>query len=499
MWGSILVGDDYDVPFDVTGLDIDIMEICGQLAQHPLLKSPPPQQGQSIMGAPNASENPATMSQGAGELTPQQTPKDLPGQESNEQKRIKELAGQLTQKPEQKLASESSIGWFDSIGRSAESIVKDLKMARRDNKVVKEDIDDLINAVRLMKRMEIDSTLQGLSWADTHYDTIKALGLSDRNLQSLQRYGETRKSSLLRACLEYEAATERIDTLTSNMDDWTSMEKQAWVESHNDRDAAKKSWSACLHSLDSLNKSEMTWLELASQELELHGTMETRTIVSNMIEKGQPVKKLTVNKLGALMKTYGDEIGIIKGVRRGEWMMRKRDGSLIIKDPWAYAAGFIDADGYITITKRGEPRVGLVATGERGRIHCEQLAKTLDCGVLQLDLKVYKDAQRSQHRLQFYSKNDITKILKGILPHLQLKKGQAKSVLEYLTTPHKGDIAKQRRNQLEKLVKWDNWSDKKADELLNEWGITEGDIESWRDPTLMRLAVDAERLTEAIL
>ena len=123
MWGSILVGDDYDVPFDVTGLDIDIMEICGQLAQHPLLKSPPPQQGQSIMGAPNASENPATMSQGAGELTPQQTPKDLPGQESNEQKRIKELAGQLTQKPEQKLASESSIGWFDSIGRSAESIV----------------------------------------------------------------------------------------------------------------------------------------------------------------------------------------------------------------------------------------------------------------------------------------------------------------------------------------------------------------------------------------
>ena len=198
------------------------------------------------------------------------------------------------------------------------------------------------------------------------------------------------------------------------------------------------------------------------------------------------------------MKIYGDEIGIIKGVKRGQWMMRKRDGTLIIKDPWAYTAGFIDADGYITITKRGEPRVGLVATGERGRIHCEQLAKTLDCGVLQLDLKVYKDAQRSQHRLQFYSKHDINKILKGILPHLQMKKGQAKSVLEYIATPHKGDIAKQRRRQLEKLVKWDNWSDKKADELLGEWDITEGDIASWRDPTLIRLAIDAERLTEAI-
>ena len=497
MWGSILVGDDYDVPFDMTGLDLDVMEICGQLSQHPLLKSPPPQQGQSIMGAPQ-NENPATPSGGSGQLTPQQTPKDLPGQESDEQKRIKELAGQLTQKSEQKLASESSIGWFDSMGRSAESIVKDLKMARRDNKVIKEEIDDLIDAVRLMKRMEIDSTLKKLSWASGHHDTIKALGLSDRDLQSLQKYGETRKSSLLRACLEYEAATERIDTLTSNMDDWTSMEKQAWVESHNDRDAAKKSWTTCLHTLDTLNKSEMSWLQLASQELELNGSMDTRTIVGNMIEKGQPAKKLSVNKLGALMKTYGDEVGIIKGVKRGEWMIRKRDGSLVIKDPWAYAAGFIDADGYITITKRGEPRVGLVATGERGRIHCEQLAKTLDCGVLQLDLKVYKDAQRSQHRLQFYSKNDIAKILKGILPHLQLKKGQAQSVLEYIATPHKGDIAKQRRQQLEKLVKWDNWSDKKADELLNEWGITEGDIESWRDPTLMRLAVDVERLTEAI-
>lgn len=497
MWGSILVGDDYDLPFDATGMDIDIMGICGQLAQHPLLKAPPPQQGQSIMGAPN-NQNPATPSTGSGQLTPQQTPKDLPGQESSEQKRIKELAQQIGQKPQQKLASESPIGWFDSMGRSAESIVKDLKMARRDNKVVKEEIDDLIDAVRLMKRMEIDSTLKGLSWTDGHYDTIKTLGMSDRNLQSLQQYGETRKSSLLRACLEYEVATERIDTLTSNMDDWTSMEKQAWVQAHNDRDGAKKSWSNCLHSLDSLNKSEITWLELASRELENNGGMETRSIVSNLLEKGHPVKKLTVNKLGSLMKIYGDELGIIKGVKRGQWMMRKRDGTLIIKDPWAYAAGFIDADGYITITKRGEPRVGLVATGERGRIHCEQLAKTLDCGVLQLDLKVYKDAQRSQHRLQFYSKHDINKILKGILPHLQMKKGQAKSVLEYIATPHKGDIAKQRRRQLEKLVKWDNWSDKKADELLGEWDITEGDIASWRDPTLMRLAIDAERLTEAI-
>ena len=149
---------------------------------------------------------------------------------------------------------------------------------------------------------------------------------------------------------------------------------------------------------------------------------------------------------------------------------------------------FIDADGYITITKRGEPRVGIIATGERGKVHCEELQKTLGCGVLQLDLKLYqKSSKRSQHRLQFYSKADVRKVLKGVEPHLRLKKNQLNNVLEYIDTPRKGAIAKQRRDQLEKLVKYDNWSDKKGDELLSEWGVKEEDIMTWRDPTLMQL------------
>ena len=208
---------------------------------------------------------------------------------------------------------------------------------------------------------------------------------------------------------------------------------------------------------------------------------------------------MTPAKLSGLMKSYGSEVGIIKGVTRNQWMIQKQNGELIIKDPWAYAAGFIDADGYITITKRGEPRVGLVATGERGRVHCEQLHKTLGCGILQLDLKVYKTSvNKSQHRLQFYSKKDVREVLKGIMPHLRLKKNQAESVLEFIDVPSKGMIAKQRRRQLTKLVKWDNWSDKKGDELLSDWGIQAEAVEAWRDPTLMRLAIQAEQL-EAIL
>ena len=46
----------------------------------------------------------------------------------------------------------------------------------------------------------------------------------------------------------------------------------------------------------------------------------------------------------------------------------------------------------------------MIATGDRGKVHCEDLFKTLECGVPSVDNKVYKDSQRSQHRLQFYSK-----------------------------------------------------------------------------------------------
>ena len=132
--------------------------------------------------------------------------------------------------------------------------------------------------------------------------------------------------------------------------------------------------------------------------------------------------------------------------------------------------------GYITITKRGEPRAGFIATGERGRIHCEQLHKTLGCGVLQLDQKVYKDGQRSQHRLQFYSKDDMRKLLTGITPHLQMKNLQAKAVLEFL------DADIERKSQLRRVVQYENWRDTaKGQELLQEWGVDQESINKWSE------------------
>jgi hypothetical protein len=171
---------------------------------------------------------------------------------------------------------------------------------------------------------------------------------------------------------------------------------------------------------------------------------------------------------------YGEEINIIKAHRKGEYMCIGREG-LIIKDPWAYAAGFLDADGYITITERGEPRAGFIATGDRGRTHCEQLHKNIGAGKLQLDQKVYKDGQRSQHRVSFYSKDDLTKLLAGITPYLRMKDRQAKAVSVYLqeTDPI-------RKDEIKRFVQFSNRDGTgKGEESLKEWGVDRDTVMSW--------------------
>ena len=259
---------------------------------------------------------------------------------------------------------------------------------------------------------------------------------------------------------------------------------------------AKQMWSNTLHQVDALTKSNAMFLNKSVDILECYGPMNARTLLSHMNDSDGRSKGLpTVQQMAALLKTYGVEYDIVK--HKGEWEVLSSDSEVLMKDPWAYAAGFLDADGYITITKRGEPRAGIIATGERGKVHCENLHKTLDCGVLQLDLKIHKNSLRSQHRLQFYSMRDLTKLLKGVLPHLRMKKNQATYVLELLDLRGRNsDLITKRRDELYRLTKWDNWKDVKADELLTEWNVDEAEVLSWgkQDPEVIRLIDDAHSL-----
>tara|TARA_R100001443_G_scaffold65927_2_gene75128 strand:+ start:2802 stop:3944 length:1143 start_codon:yes stop_codon:yes gene_type:complete len=369
-------------------------------------------------------------------------------------------------------------GWFETnLGYSASSLVKRLKKARRHNKDNRDFIDKAIEDVRSLKAMEMDATLKMHDWSIKHSDTIRDIGVNDKDMRALRKFGDSRKVSLQRACHQWERAEDTLKMLEEYEDVWSDEQKKSWVDAMQAKRDARKVWKTTLNQMERLTNKEKEALRKSADILQERGQMTGRTIHENLMEKGVLHNSMTAMKLSKLLSMYGEEVDVISGNQRSTFVKMDKTG-LIIKDPWAYAAGFLDADGYITITKRGEPRAGFIATGARGKIHCEQLQKTLGCGVLQLDQKVYSDTQRSQHRLQFYSKADIHKLLKGILPFLEMKKTQAKAVLAYLEEPDS-----LRKNELLKVVRYHNWSDdtKKATALLDEWGVQADDVAKWAE------------------
>ena len=372
--------------------------------------------------------------------------------------------------------SVSGDGWFeDNLGVSATEIVSRLRKARRHNKDEKHDIDALIQDVRMLKAMEVEMTLNSVDWANEYLNEIRNFDLSDRSLKSLRKFHDSRKVGLVKACLMWRNADETLKMLNEHEEVWGDEERKTWVDAMSMKKDARKMWKSTLSQMDRLTEKEQETISKCVNLLKMNGPMSARALFeSDKIEK---MPGLTANKLSKLLSLYGEEVDIVSGAQRGTFVKMDKHG-LVLKDPYAYAAGFLDADGYITITKRGEPRAGFIATGTRGRIHCEELRKVLDCGVLQLDQKVYKDSQRSQHRLQFYSKSDIKKLLDKIMPHLQMKKTQAKAVLAFIEEPDS-----MRKEELKRVVRYSNWSDDKAKSqtLLAEWGVSADDVAKWQE------------------
>jgi hypothetical protein len=374
------------------------------------------------------------------------------------------------------LFSTTGEGWFEThMGCSASDIVKRLRKNRRVNKSQKNDIDDLIGDIRTIKSLEFDSTITMHPWLEDYKNVIKSFSPSEKDMKALRKFGDSRQVTLQRACIQWNQSNEILKMLDEFEGVWGQDEKDSWVKAMQQKKDAKKVWKTTLHQMDRLNEKDAEVLKKSASMLEQKGAMTSKAIFQTLHENKDITKSMTVGKLGKLLAMYGEELDILTGNTRSTFVKADNHG-LILKDPFAYAAGFLDADGYISITGRGEPRAGFIATGTRGRIHCEHLQKTLDCGRLQLDQKVYKDSQRSQHRLQFYSKADIRKLLTSLLPHLQMKKTQAKAVLAYIE-----EDDKLRKEELKKLVKYNNWSDdtSKSDALLAEWGVQADTVAKW--------------------
>mgnify|MGYP005986613409 CR=1 FL=1 len=151
--------------------------------------------------------------------------------------------------------------------------------------------------------------------------------------------------------------------------------------------------------------------------------------------------------------------------------------SMIKKNIWAYTAAFIDSDGYITLDRNLNPRVGLIATGTRGKAFMQEMHKSIGYGRMHLDQKSPQQTRLIQ-RLNFYSQDDVTNLLTKCLPHFRLKKGNAKLLLELIRMKKsykKADWYKDRCDEIFKLMKWENHKDHVGYDWLKE-GIYLTDI-----------------------
>jgi len=158
----------------------------------------------------------------------------------------------------------------------------------------------------------------------------------------------------------------------------------------------------------------------------------------------------------------------------------------IKKNLWAYTAAFIDSDGYITMDKNHNPRVGLVATGDRGRAFMMEMHKSLGIGRLHLDQKSPQDT-RLVNRLNFYAAAEVKKLLTKCRPHFKMKGPNADVLLELIKIKKnnkKEEWYVQRKEELFKLMKYHNHSDNRKFDW-KEWDIDINNIHKLIDNNKM--------------
>ena len=184
------------------------------------------------------------------------------------------------------------------------------------------------------------------------------------------------------------------------------------------------------------------------------------------------------------------------GITNVEGEYYKFDDS-IRKSLSAYTAAFIDSDGYITLDSNYNPRVGLVATGNRGKAFMIEMQKSLGYGKLHLDQKSPQNT-RLVNRLNFYSQDDVRKLLTDCRPHFRLKGPQADILLELIRIKKgfkKQDWAKSRYVELFKLMKWNNHQDA-ARYDWQKYDINIENISKYEDNNKMVVMDDIESIVK---
>jgi hypothetical protein len=352
-------------------------------------------------------------------------------------------------------------------------LVHKLRKARRKLKGEQRDkmskaIDTLIDAYSDHLTKCIDS----LTWLSPYQDTFRKMRYNEKDLQKLNKMKDlqSRRTIVDALCKYWEAEQTQKDVSLGK--EFSTLQKTMTKAKKEFRDAISKITD------QSISKSKKDRIE----DFILKSVCETPGIGAKQIHEKMPT---------SLHKSSTPQ-SISKSIRKLD--ITNLNGSYykftteIKKNIWAYTAAFIDSDGYITMDRNHNPRVGLVATGERGKAFMQEIHKSIGFGRLHLDQKSPQDT-RPVNRLNFYSQEDVHNLLTKCLPHFRLKKGNANLLLELVRIKKsykKQDWYKQRCGEIFKLMKWENHKDHVGFDFAKE-GIFEDDIQKYKDNCKMSI------------
>ena len=335
---------------------------------------------------------------------------------------------------------------YEIEGKDIPVLIKELRIHRRtlkgDTKIqFTKSIENLIDAYS----DHLDKSIDNIYWLTKYKPLIREMTCSEETLVKLSKIEDedTRREVVDSLCKYWEAKINKKDIgfakgyseINKNL---TSAKKEfkRIIKNHN---GPFKNWSE-----KETIKKHILYEVCDNQGITVRQVYER--LPNKLLKKTTPsmITKMAVsqnitNVNGALYK-FSDDIK---------------------KDIWAYTAAFIDSDGYITMDKNYNPRVGLIATGDRGKAFMLEMHKSLGAGRLHLDQKS-PQGTRPVQRLNFYAMDDVHDLLTKCRPHFRMKGSNADILLELIRmkkSHKKTDWFSTRKNELFQLMKYENHKD----------------------------------------
>ncbi len=331
-------------------------------------------------------------------------------------------------------------------GDDISSVVKSLRKYRRtlkgDNKIeLTKGIDTLITAYS----SHLDDCIKSIYWLNKYETPLRKMNFTEQDLKKIH------------SVKDYDNRMKLVDILCKYWESELELKQLDYSKEysvlHKEMSSAKREFRSFIKNIS--HQSIRKNISESMNDFIIKSVCDSPGISARQIHEKMD-SGLFKRASPQIISKAADKLGITN--IDGSYFKLNDD---IKKDLYAYTAAFIDSDGYITVDKNYNPRVGLVATGDRGKAFMIEIQKALGVGKLHLDQKSPQNT-RPVNRLNFYSQADVTELLTKCRPHFRMKGKNADLLLELIRmkkSHKKADWYKTRCEEIFKLMKYENHKD----------------------------------------